>query len=88
MQPLQNVCASDGRGSHASGYNDRYCSLCGTPSIYKQSGWLTEYTETKVFADLREADKRHHKWKPTRLMIQQDGEVFVSESAGIRGEAE
>jgi len=88
MQPLENVCASDGRGSHACGFNDRYCSICGKPSIYKQSGWLTEYTETKVFTDLQEADKRHHKWKPTRLMIQQNGEIFVSENAGIGGEAE
>ena len=77
MQPLQNVCASDGKGAHGCRINDRYCSICGNPTIFKQAGWLPEYTETSEFIELLAAEK-HMTKEASRLLIQQSGEICVS----------
>ena len=76
MQPLRNVCARDGKGAHGCGVNDRYCSICGNPTIFRKAGWLPEYTETSEFAELLAAEKQ--KKKASRLLIQQNGEICVS----------
>lgn len=77
MQPLQNVCDSDGKGAHGCGVNDRYCSICGNPTVFKKAGWLPEYTETSEFAELLAAEK-HMSKEASRLLIQQNGEICVS----------
>ena len=76
-QPLQNVCISDGQGAHACGPNDRYCSICGKPTIFNQAGWLPDYAESETFAELKDAEK-HPAKKRALMMIQQDGEICVS----------
>ena len=76
-QPLQNVCISDGQKSHSCGINDRYCSICGKPTIFNQAGWLPEHTETNTFLDLKEAEKHTLKGQPAQLMIQSNGEICM-----------
>jgi hypothetical protein len=76
-QPLQNVCDSEGKGAHSCGANDRYCSICGKPTIFHRAGWLTEYTETSEFAELLSAEKHGMKEHASRLLIQPDGEICV-----------
>ena len=77
-QPLQNVCDTEGKGAHSCGANDRYCSICGKPTIFHRAGWLTEYTETREFAELLAAEKHSMKKRASRLLIQPDGEICVS----------
>lgn len=77
-QPLQNVCDSEGKGAHSCEANDRYCRICGKPTIFHRAGWLTEYTETSEFAELLSAEKRGMKKHASRLLIQPDGEIWVS----------
>ncbi len=74
-QPLQNVCVYDGKSSHSCGANDRYCCICGKPTIFYQSGWLPEYTDTNEFSKLRKAEKHSVKGQTPRLMIQPNGEI-------------
>lgn len=78
QQPLQNVCVSGEKGAHACGVNDRYCSVCGKPTIFKEAGWLPEYTETDTFSELLEAEKHSQREQPAHLLIQTDGEICVS----------
>jgi len=77
-QPLQNVCDSEGQSVHSCGANDRYCSICGKPTIFHQAGRFPEYTETREFAELLDAEKHGMREHTARLLIQPDGEICVS----------
>ncbi len=77
-QPLQNVCASGGKGAYACGANDRYCGICGKETIFRKAGWLSEYRDIDEFAELMEAEKNRPKETTGQLLIQNDGEICVS----------
>ena len=77
MQPLQNVCITNGKGAHACSPNDRYCSICGNPTIFYQAGWLPDYAGTETFAELQSSEKLSPKEHPL-MMIQQDGTIRIS----------
>ena len=75
LQSLQNRCVSDGGEKHVCGVNDRYCRICGNPTLFFQAGMLPEYTETETFAELRKAEKYSVRKRAARLIIQPDGEI-------------
>ncbi len=82
MQPLENSCVSDGSDSHACAPNDRYCQVCGKPTMFYESGFLHSYTDTETYAVLRAAEADAAKPRPTRLMIEPDGTMkYLNEEA-------
>ena len=77
MQPLENSCTGGKDGSHACAPNDRYCSICGHPTLFFQSKLLPEYTGTDTYAQLLRAETgvRHEPCR--RLFIQPDGTTYL-----------
>ena len=77
MQPLENCCVSDGTGSHACAPNDRYCRVCGKPTLLYQAGFLPDYSETETFTALRQAEADLIKLRIIPLMIASDGTMTI-----------
>lgn len=73
MQPLQNCCTGGKDGTHACMPNDRYCPVCGQPTLFKQSGFLTDYTNTKAYRLLLEKEKKSHSQTMPQMIIHSDG---------------
>ncbi len=73
FQPLENCCVYDGAASHACDPNDRYCRICGKPTVLYQAGFLPDYTETETFQALRQAEAESMKPPTIQLMIGADG---------------
>ena len=76
-QPLENCCVSDGAGSHACDPNDRYCRICGRPTIFYQAGFLPAYTETEAWTQLRAIEAKASKHSSVLLMLQCDGSMTI-----------
>ncbi len=76
-QPLENCCVSDGTGSHACDPNDRYCRVCGKPTLFYQAGMLPDYSQTETFTALRQAEADAIKPQTFQLMIDSDGRMII-----------
>ena len=73
MQPLENCCTGKKNGSHACGPNDRYCTTCGSPTMFYQAGFLPDYKETEEYSLLCEAESRNDASQSSQIMILPDG---------------
>ena len=69
MQPMENSCT----GGHTCAPNDRFCTRCGQPTLFLQSGLLPEYTDTEAYLALRRAEARPQRHKTASLLIMPDG---------------
>ena len=75
-QPLENDCAAERGSSHACTPNDRYCSICGRPTLFYKAGMLPGYDQTHEYAVLKEAEKRKRARLIAELLIHEDGTMF------------
>ncbi len=77
-QPLENDCAAERGRAHACSPNDRYCSVCGNPTLFMKAGMLPAYDQTAEYAALKEAERREKVSKTADLLIREDGTMFRS----------
>lgn len=75
MQPLQNVCTSGKGEKHFCGLEDRYCPICGQPTVFFQAGFLPEYKESETFQHLLKTEGLRENQKQTPLVIKDDGRI-------------
>ncbi len=75
-QPLENNCIAERGRSHACSPNDRYCSICGKPTLFYKAGMLPGYDKTQEYAALKEAEKKKRAYYTTALLIHEDGTMF------------
>ncbi len=57
--------------------NDRYCRVCGKPTLLYNEGILPDYSETETFKALRRAEADIMKPHSIQLMIGSDGTITI-----------
>ena len=72
-QPMENCCTGGTGSHHACGPNDRFCTVCGQPTLFLQSGFLPEYDKTETYKALRHAETRKQTQDPVQILIMPDG---------------
>ena len=73
MQPMENCCTGGTGSRHACGPNDRYCTVCGQPTLFLQSGFLPDYDNTETYESLRHAETGTHTQEAVQILIMPDG---------------
>ena len=73
MQPMENSCAGDSESHHARSPNDRFCTVCGQPTLFLQSGFLPDYASTETYKALCSAEKRTQTQDAFQILIMPDG---------------
>jgi len=79
LQPMENVCDSNGKGAHSCGANDRFCRICGSETLFRKEGFLPDYRESEVFGQLMKEEPQHRKKRirMNRILILPDGRLRV-----------
>ena len=72
-QPMENSCVGGTGSHHACRPNDRFCTVCGEPTSFLQSGFLPEYTSTETYKALRNAESRPQVQDAVQILIMPDG---------------
>jgi hypothetical protein len=73
MQPMENSCTGGSGSHHACDPNDRYCSVCGQPTLFQEAGFLPDYTSTETYRMLRDAEAVTHTRSAIQILIMPDG---------------
>ena len=72
-QPMENCCTGGTGSYHTCSANDRFCTICGQPTLFLQSGFLPEYDKTETYKALRYAETRTHRQDAVQILILPDG---------------
>lgn len=72
-QPMENSCAGGAGAHHACGPNDRFCTVCGQPTLFLQAGFLPEYDTTETYKALRDAETETQTQYTVQILIMPDG---------------
>ena len=72
-QPMENSCAGGAGAHHACGPNDRFCTVCGQPTLFLQAGFLPEYDATETYRALRDAETETQTQNAVQILIMPDG---------------
>ena len=75
-QPLENSCSPVAGQSHSCDPNDRFCQVCGQPTLFFQAGFLPDYKETDTYSRLCSAEKSAGITQIGRLVINTDGTTY------------
>lgn len=73
MQPMENCCTGGQDGTHPCLPNDRYCTVCGQPTIFFQTRFLTEYKQTETYKLLLEKEHDSLQRLPKQMTIDPNG---------------
>ena len=72
-QPMENSCTGGSGSHHACGPNDRFCPVCGQPTLFQEAGFLPDYTSTETYRMLRDAETGTHMRGVVQILIMPDG---------------
>ena len=73
MQPMENSCTGGSGSHHVCDPNDRYCSVCGQPTLFQEAGFLPDYTNTETYRMLRDAEAGDYTRSTVQILIMPDG---------------
>lgn len=70
---MENSCTGGSGSHHVCDPNDRYCSVCGQPTLFQEAGFLPDYTNTETYRMLRDAEAGDYTRSTVQILIMPDG---------------